>query len=316
MEAAPATAVDYERLVGAVREVVHRVVPINATVLVVSRGDQELLELGPRKGLHFPQDQLGKPAGYHPSDSDHAIQMVEHERERGAQFLLIPSTEFWWLDYYEGLRTYLESRYRVIEAGEDCWIAQLSSGPDLTANLVGPASADIDLMVGDMGHQLAQPLREVIGSLLPGNARIAFLEVDGNGSSGVAGGQKWLLPHEASSDPTAAIESLDRLEQSGVDFVIITHPLFDWAEEHPALLERLRSRHRFVTRQEHLCEIYELRVQAPPPPPPTPPREEAESNVESEASNARGEQDDAGRRSVGEKLRSFFSSSRRDDDRT
>src|SRR4029077_6836938 len=45
----------YEVLVGRVREAVAHVVPEGATVAVATRGDEDLLELGERRGWHFPQ---------------------------------------------------------------------------------------------------------------------------------------------------------------------------------------------------------------------------------------------------------------------
>src|SRR5690349_1869467 len=48
----------YRDLVEQVREVVDRELPPEATVLVVSNGDDELLELGAsRRGWHFPQTE-------------------------------------------------------------------------------------------------------------------------------------------------------------------------------------------------------------------------------------------------------------------
>jgi hypothetical protein len=170
--------VEYEQLISAIREVVHRVVPLNATVLVVSRGDDELTRLGPRTALHFPQNEDGRYAGYHPSDSEAAIAMIEEMRERGAQYLLLPQTGFWWLDYYDEFRKYLENRYQVVEAGEQCWIVQLTEGTSVDADTSFMADAPRPL---DTTH----PVDEVIDALLPGDARVALLDA-GSGSSTAA----------------------------------------------------------------------------------------------------------------------------------
>jgi glycosyltransferase involved in cell wall biosynthesis len=53
-----------------------------------------------------------------PRDSDEAISHLEAIRARGAQYLLFPATAFWWLDYYQQFREYLEARYPVVMRDE------------------------------------------------------------------------------------------------------------------------------------------------------------------------------------------------------
>src|ERR687893_3110227 len=101
---------DYEELVSRIREVVYRALPINATVITVSKGDDELLKLDGRRGWHFPQARDGVYAGYHPPDSATAITHLEVLRSKGGDFLLFPSTAFWWLEHYKEFRQYLENR--------------------------------------------------------------------------------------------------------------------------------------------------------------------------------------------------------------
>jgi hypothetical protein len=320
VEATSERPADYDGLIATIREVVHRVVPINATVAIASRGDEELLELGPRQGVHFPQDEQGKYVGYHPADSDHAIMLVEEMRDKGVEYFLLPNTAFWWLDYYEGLRRYLEGRYRVVEAGDACWIAHLVDRGDLAANTVATPGADRDFMVGATSHQhLTQPLREVMGNLLPAEARVAFLAVGSNGLEGLTGGQTWLLPSGAADESSIAIAALQRLDTSQVDYLVIPEPLFDWLEDHPEVTEHLSGKHRFVTRQEHICEIYELkpvpRAAAAPPMPeaaaPTPEEPASHEPPADEQVPAGSEERGAGRRSFGEILRGLFFPARR-----
>ena len=280
------SSVEYEQLISGIREVVYRVVPLNATVLVVSKGDDQLLELGARQTLHFPQDEQGQYAGYHPADSDAAIAMLEDLREKkGAEYLLLPSTGFWWLDHYEGFRQYLEQRYQVVDSGEHCWIVGLSKGIDLAAD--APLMAE-----APSGPDLLHPMREVVEGLLPATARIAFLAVHPEDLADLDGHEAWLMPQGA-AESVAQNESLKKLEESDIEFLVIPAAAFAWLDDHPQLTERLRSRHRFITRQEHLCEIYELR--ALPTEPILHGREE---------SNAHG-------RSFGEKLRGILFPSRR-----
>ncbi len=105
---------DYRELVGRVRSLVPRLVPEGATVLVASRGDDELLELSGRRGWHFPRTEDGVWAGHYPADSREAIRHLESLRRRGAGFLLIPRTGLWWLEHYGDFARHLERRYRVV----------------------------------------------------------------------------------------------------------------------------------------------------------------------------------------------------------
>jgi GT2 family glycosyltransferase len=98
----------YRATVAGVRDVVRRTVPAGASVLIVSKGDDELLELDGRRGAHFPQVDGGVYAGHHPANTSEAIAGLERMRAAGAEFVVIPQPSMWWLDFYGGLRTYLE----------------------------------------------------------------------------------------------------------------------------------------------------------------------------------------------------------------
>jgi GT2 family glycosyltransferase len=118
---------DYESLTARIRAVVANELPARATVLVVSRGDDQLLDLGGRRAWHFPEAEGGGWAGYHPADSAEAVAQLERLRKRGGEFILFPKTNLWWLDHYEGLREHLESRYSaVVERDDTCVIFALN----------------------------------------------------------------------------------------------------------------------------------------------------------------------------------------------
>jgi hypothetical protein len=254
-------------------------------VLVVSRGDEELVHIGPRQALHFPQDDEGRYAGYHPSDSDAAIAMLEELRQRtGADYLLLPATAFWWLEYYDGFKSHIERHYQVVEAGEHCWIVQLAERADAGGRpaFTGAAPPTPDVL---------SPMQLVIQALLPPHAELAVLQPAGTGASGPDGVQTWLMPQYP--DAKSLSKSLSALEQSGIQFVVIPKSAFDWLDDNPQVTEWLRDRHRFVTRQEHLCEIYELHPQA------------AYNQLHG------SEEGNATKRSFGEKLRGILFSSRR-----
>jgi glycosyltransferase involved in cell wall biosynthesis len=102
----------YARVIDRVREFVVAELPEGATVAVISKGDDELVTLPGRRGWHFPREEDGRYAGHHPSDGEAAIRHLEELRDRGAGFLLIPSTAFWWLAYYDAFAQHLRQRYR------------------------------------------------------------------------------------------------------------------------------------------------------------------------------------------------------------
>jgi GT2 family glycosyltransferase len=117
----------YARLKRQIQEVVELETESGATVLVVSKGDRDLLDFYGRKAWHFPQMENGVYAGHHPGDSGEAIQHLESLRARGAGYLLIPATSLWWLDYYEEFRRHLEQRYVRRSAPEElCALYELS----------------------------------------------------------------------------------------------------------------------------------------------------------------------------------------------
>jgi hypothetical protein len=112
----PEGGLGYRYQVESVRSAIAERVPAGSTVLVVSRGDRELVRLDGRTGQHFPCGTDGDYKGSHPADSEEAIAELERLRTAGADFLVFPPTASWWLDYYEGLRVYLDSRFARLDA--------------------------------------------------------------------------------------------------------------------------------------------------------------------------------------------------------
>jgi hypothetical protein len=121
--------VRYRREILRIRQLVGRDVPAGSTVAVISRGDEELLAFGNRKGWHFPRTDKGVYAGHHPADSGAAIAHLEELRARGAQYLLIPRTAFWWLEHYKAFSEYLQQRCRCLRRDErTCVLFALGGG--------------------------------------------------------------------------------------------------------------------------------------------------------------------------------------------
>jgi GT2 family glycosyltransferase len=118
---------EYHGLVGRVRATVDAVVPPAATVVVVSKGDDALLDLNGRRAWHFPRAADGGYAGYYPADSAEAVDRLEGLRAAGAEYLVIPGPSGWWLDHYVGLRGHLLDSYLALSNSPDCRIFDLAA---------------------------------------------------------------------------------------------------------------------------------------------------------------------------------------------
>jgi colanic acid/amylovoran biosynthesis glycosyltransferase len=115
------------------REVVERVCTYvdeqlkpGSRVLVVSRGDDRIVDFPRHHGEHFPQTEDGQYAGHHPADSADAIRRLEALFAGGAEYLVIPGTSAWWLEHYADFATHLEQRHsRVAEEDRAFVVYQL-----------------------------------------------------------------------------------------------------------------------------------------------------------------------------------------------
>ena len=168
---------DYARLLRDIRAVVKAVVPRGAIVAIISKGDSELVALKDRTGWHFPQAPDGGYSGYHPSDSAAAIAELEKLRARGADYLLIPSTAFWWLEHYKEFGRHLETSYQTAWSNHHCQVYRISNRPHSAATYkqaklrarLAPAPARTAAAVAD-------ELQVAIDSRIPGS----FVVAEGN----------------------------------------------------------------------------------------------------------------------------------------
>ncbi len=122
---APSKVQLYWQLVGRIQEKAKAILPPEATVIVVSKGDPDLLQIGVRRAWHFPQNEKGIYAGYYPRDGLAAISHLESLRREGGNFLLFPATAFWWLNYYTELSHHLEAHYCEVLRDDSCVIFDL-----------------------------------------------------------------------------------------------------------------------------------------------------------------------------------------------
>jgi len=125
-------AARYETLRQQIRELIEGQTSCNASILVVSKGDRALLELGGRRAWHFPQTEHGAYAGHHPANSQEALKHLEAMRARGATHLLIPATALWWLEHYKEFHQHIEQRYLRLSTPQSlCALYCLTQGPQL-----------------------------------------------------------------------------------------------------------------------------------------------------------------------------------------
>lgn len=118
---------DYPELVQGVRARVETELPDGARVLVVSRGDPELLRLGGRTAGHFPQTRSGEWAGFYPAGGEAAVEHLERLLGHGYEFLVFPSCARWWLEYYAELAHFLDASARLVHHASACTIFDLRS---------------------------------------------------------------------------------------------------------------------------------------------------------------------------------------------
>lgn len=105
---------DYLAVVARIRRIVRDRLPRQARVLVVGRGDEQLLRLFGRRAGQFPQDAHGDFAGEYPADGKAAVAALESLVAAGWDHLVIPATSGWWLDHYREFRIHLHRAWHAV----------------------------------------------------------------------------------------------------------------------------------------------------------------------------------------------------------
>ena len=121
----PTSRVAYREQRHTIRTEVMARVPEGSTILVLSRGDAGLLDLGQRTAWHFPRTEEGEYAGHHPADSTEAVRRLEAGRQAGAEYLVMPAHSRWWLEHYPGFRAHLEASCEELLREDPCSIYSL-----------------------------------------------------------------------------------------------------------------------------------------------------------------------------------------------
>jgi radical SAM protein with 4Fe4S-binding SPASM domain len=143
----------YAGIIARVRATVDDVVPEDATVLVASKGDDELTMLGGRRARHFPATDDGVYLGHHPADDDSAIAELERLRAEGADYLVLPATVAWWLEHYRRFADFLHDEGVTVAEDSACVVFDLRAGKDSTgAHGERSLVADADRLLGPSGQ--------------------------------------------------------------------------------------------------------------------------------------------------------------------
>jgi hypothetical protein len=109
----------YATLRQTIKDLLEIAIPQESTVLVVAKGDDDLVDLPRQRAWHFPRAINGKFAGCYPANSEEAIRHLEQLRYLGAEYLVIPRTSFWWLEFYQDFTRHLQQRYRIVTYQEN-----------------------------------------------------------------------------------------------------------------------------------------------------------------------------------------------------
>jgi hypothetical protein len=240
--------VEYADLVARVRASIAAVVPPNASVLVIGKGDPALLNLSGVSAAHFPQDGAGGYAGHHPHDSGAAIAEIEELRRHGADHLVIPATARWWLDHYDDFARHLATHGDLIADDPDsCLIYRLGKEGRSAAVMSVPATPR-----GSM-----EQMRDFLENLIAADAELAVLEAN----DGIAPA---LTPLHAVSiqggdaDSESLLARLRLLAAAGAEYLVVPKAEDDLLDRHPELNASIEASCRKVADQRHLCRVFAL----------------------------------------------------------
>jgi hypothetical protein len=225
----------YRDQVDRVRAQVRATVPEGSRVLVITRGDEALLRLGPREAGHFPQTPTGLYAGHYPADGEEAVAHLRELEAAGAEYLVIPAEALWWLEHYPELRAALDERGELLPSDSQ------------TALIYAIARSESD--TGALPAELepartAPPVDSLLRALLPERAGVVLI---GLSAEAIEIGDRpcWRLPAEPVEQ---VIEQAQSACAAGARFVVLLHP------DRPS--ESLDGRYRltFADSMNPICE--------------------------------------------------------------
>lgn len=248
---APLGTVEYGELVGRVRATVAEAVPPGASVLVVSKGDAALLSMPGFSTAHFPQGKGGNYAGHHPADSGAATAELERLRREGAEYLVIPATARWWLDYYGDFATHLANHGELLaDVPDACLIYGLGGLRESAARvptLTRPAAS-------------LEQLRDYLERLIPAESGVVLFDATDGAVAALAPLRvRRLLPEEMGEDGGEdLLTALRELAEGGADYFVVPRSSDEWLDRHAEPATEMEAACRKVADQGHLCRVFEL----------------------------------------------------------
>ncbi len=240
----------YARLVNRVCALIERTIPVGGSALVVSRGDGRLLDVRERQIGHFPQTPTGLYAGHHPADGQAAVDELERLRSMGAGHLVIPETGRWWLEHYEELRVWLETRGTVV-ADE--------SGTGIVFDLERTARFGNDLTTSAEATRVAPHVEALLAALLPPQSGVVLVATDTAWGS-IQDRFTSVIPapgDESGLDVGGVLARIEEGHRAGARYLVLVNPPGRPPALNAQLSRDLDARFRSVCRQR-LIEIFAL----------------------------------------------------------
>jgi hypothetical protein len=243
-------AVEYAELVGRVQETVAAHVPPGSSLLVVSKGDAALLEVPGMKAQHFPADGAGGYAGHHPRDSAAAVAELEQRRRAGAEFLVLPATARWWLDFYGDFASHLANHGELVaDVADSCLVYGLGQ-----RRAALPGSPAIERPQASVGQ-----IRDYLERLLASDRRLVVLEaVDGVSAALTPLRAARLRAGDPAEGGERALAELRLLAADGADYLVVPRSADEWLDSSPDFATTIETSCRKIAEQRHLCRVFDL----------------------------------------------------------
>jgi hypothetical protein len=257
----------YEEIVQRLPRLVEELTPVGAIVMVVSKGDEDLVRLDSRAGWHFPRAATGQYAGHHPPDGRWAVEQVEALRAAGGAYLVLPATYHWWLEHYPELDRHLHVRYERLPCAEEvCRVYRLLELP------TAPPRAVPILLDGRGQRHILPAMRALVGSLIP-DEEVVLVVSEGDDALLDLDRPSWHFPHDAAGkhvpleavDGRHAVTQLRTLRGKGVKYLAVPAAGYPSLLHDKALAAYLGEECRTLALRDRVCVVYELRSSVRPP---------------------------------------------------
>jgi glycosyltransferase involved in cell wall biosynthesis len=230
----------HQTFVSHVRDFVQRMVHPGAHLLVVTLGDDELVQLGNKNASHFPQNTDGHYAAEPLPDCAAAVAHLEALRDQGAEYLLVPAPMIPWLDQYEELKEHLNQYYAVNLHQEDA---------GLLFTLAAPSQDEQARYRQELKH-----VQDLVNRRIPPEAVVIVINQGDEQFVQLGDRVAWPFPRTEQGDyagypvdDDAAITQLEELRACGAEFLIIPYPSYPWLDYYPAFRLHLEAHYRMVT---------------------------------------------------------------------